>query len=162
SHFLPGWTSADMEIYRQTCVESDRAIRKLSKDAGAAVVIGAFSTEWRAGEIPERVKRFNSVYEYPADGGPYQDRYDKIHLVLFGEFVPFRYSSLHSVYQWLNKWMPWGASGAEYSLDFGENVRRFTAPARSQGGKKYRFATPICYEDVVSDVIRDFADGSRE
>lgn len=158
----PKWTIQDLERQRKVLRETSDAIHALAAETGATVVIGAHATEWREKEIPPRVERFNSAYVFPPNATRYSGRYDKMHLVLFGEFVPFRYSGLHSVYEWLNSLTPWGAEGIEYSLGFGEQARRFQAAAPSQGGRTYRFSTPICYEDVVTGVIRRFVGGGAE
>ncbi|MBN1345246.1 MAG: hypothetical protein JXQ73_21315 [Phycisphaerae bacterium] len=122
------------------------------------VVVGAYGYEFNPDPAPLRAKldRFNSVYVYDPNGSQLPDRYDKIHCVLFGEYVPFRYSRLHWLYVWLNSITPWGATGFEYSLTAGTKFVAYQMEAASRGGRTYRFAVPICYEDVMPDVCRQF------
>ncbi len=140
----------------------------------AYLVVGSVSYEPHPTRIYPRYERFNSAFMYsPGDtaspppgaaGCAEPHRYDKIHLVLFGEYVPFRYGRLHSVYRWLNSLTPWGAGGEEYSLSFGREHKIFEMHAPSRPGRRYRFAVPICYEDVIPQLIRQFvtdADGRK-
>ncbi len=127
----------------------------------AWVVVGGYGSEFDPTPEPPRSKldRFNSVYVYDPAGRQLPDRYDKIHCVLFGEYVPFRYTALHPLYVWLNSITPWGASGFEYSLTAGDEFVVYQMQARSQAGRSYRFAVPICYEDVTPDICRTFVQG---
>lgn len=106
-------------------------------------------------------RRHNSATVFHPDGSE-PGRYDKIHLVYFGEVVPFRFGRFRFLYFWLNRIMPFsGPDGdIEYSVFRGESFRRFPFEARSRGGKLFRFGIPICYEDVMPYVSREFACGA--
>jgi apolipoprotein N-acyltransferase len=89
------------------------------------LVTGGMSEEPHGKNADPWIDRYNSAFVYPSDGRE-PDRYDKIHLVLFGEYVPFRYTPwLHSFYLWLNSITPWGAGGFEYSLTVGKGFKVF-------------------------------------
>ncbi|MEE8168914.1 MAG: apolipoprotein N-acyltransferase [Phycisphaerae bacterium] len=152
----PSSSLSSITGFQQTLRSTFQVVRGLADETGATLVLGANATEWRPDRIPERVERYNSAYVVPPGADTNVGRYDKTHLVLFGEFVPFRYSNLHGLYEHLNALTPWGGEGMEYSLSFGEHYRRFRCTAPSQGGRTFRFATPICYEDTVPGVIRRF------
>lgn len=153
---FPSRTLSDIEAYRNWCRETRERLIEVARSSGATIVTGAGSIEWKPLEIPQRVEKFNSAYAFSPDPSAAYQRYDKVHLVLFGEFVPFRYGRLHAVYRWLNSLTPWGASGVEYSLSFGKDFRPFEVAAPSMGGRRLRAATPICYEDTVPYVARAF------
>jgi apolipoprotein N-acyltransferase len=135
----------------------------------AYVVVGSVSMELHPTRVYPKYERFNSAFVYsppppstqPATRAhcPEPGRYDKIHLVLFGEYVPFRYGALHSVYRKLNSLTPWGANGEEYSLTWGKEYTVFDMHTPSQAGRDYHFAVPICYEDVIPHLIRKFVTG---
>ena len=127
----------------------------------ATVVLGSMAVETYPENVYPRVKKFNSTLIYDRDGVQRPERYDKTHLVPFGEQVPFRYGRLHWLYLWLNGLSPFsGLDGAyEYSLTPGSE---FTVFEVTTDAGKTRFGTPICYEDVMADVVRNYVwDGGR-
>lgn len=105
-------------------------------------------------EVPTR--RYNSVYLYEADGVQSAVRYDKIHRVPFGEYLP-----------WIGRW-PWlkglflkylSPYPYDYSLTAGDRVATFEIPMQQatqeqDGQMHYVAATPICFEDAVARVTR--------
>jgi len=150
-----GYENKAVQAYAKACHER---LKKLALQTNATLVVGAISVEPHPERPYLQEERFNSVFVYrPGEDEP--QRYDKIHLVLFGEFVPFRRGKLHRLYRWINARMPWGQTGFEYSLTAGTEYKVFTAPAHTQGGQEYRFGTPICYEIVMSHACRAFCYG---
>lgn len=102
-------------------------------------------------EADEQVHRYNASLLVRPDrtvGG----RYDKIHRVPFGEYVPLRESL-----PWMNQFAPYDN---DYSLTPGRQLTRFALPA---GGQTYHFGVVICYEDTDPYLARQFGreDGSE-
>ena len=81
-------------------------------------------------------KIWNSAVAISADGR-IGDHYDKIKLLAFGEYIP-----LGDYFPALYRWSPMSSH-----LQRGTT----TAPLRVAG---YRFATVICYEDILPDIVR--------
>ncbi|MCH7705079.1 MAG: apolipoprotein N-acyltransferase, partial [Planctomycetes bacterium] len=108
-------------------------------------------------------RRHNSATVFYADGSK-PDRYDKVHLVHFGEIIPFRFGRLRFLYFWLNRLVPWSGEDGnlEFSLFPGESFKTFTLTAPSLGGRTYDFGIPICYEDVMPYVSREFVSGGAK
>jgi apolipoprotein N-acyltransferase len=91
---------------------------------------------------------YNSALLLNAKGEVEPNRFDKIHRVPFGEYIP------------LKDWLPFLAALSPYEGDFGvkpgEKMTRFEI-------KKYRFGVLICYEDtdpfLARRYVEDNADG---
>jgi apolipoprotein N-acyltransferase len=93
------------------------------------------------GELLRSRARFNSAVLVTA-AGEYGGRYDKIHRVPFGEYIPLR------------DWLPFMARLSPYSFDYsirpGEHLTRFPLG-------NYHYGILICYEDTVSYLARQYA-----
>jgi apolipoprotein N-acyltransferase len=154
----------------------DKALREHSKDT-AFVLVGAYGGEpgMQEGSTIHLARRYNSAFLYRPDGRQASERYHKIHLVPFGEVVPFR-RKLPSLYNLLMKFTPYNY---DYSLDAGSEytvfemtgaknqepqvypVRNPTSEEHPAKGKisngVYRFSVMICYEDTIPAIARRFA-----
>ncbi|MFQ5590983.1 MAG: apolipoprotein N-acyltransferase [Phycisphaerae bacterium] len=140
--------------------QSFRQLRQFAIDHNAYVVTGSASRVDTPYDLQATVRAYNSATVFGPDGAE-PKRYDKVHLVPFGEIVPFRFGRFHSVYLWLNSLMPFsGPDGTEeYSIFRGSEFRTFALQSASRGGATYHFGVPICYEDVMPYVSREFVRG---
>jgi len=102
------------------------------RETGADFLIGSPSF----GLAENTVEYFNSAYLIDS-GGNIKGRYDKAHLVPFGEYVP------------LKKWLPFIGKMVEGIGDFRSGERGHTI----QWGK-YRIGIQICYEIIFPDLSR--------
>jgi apolipoprotein N-acyltransferase len=104
-------------------------------------LLGLTTFQW---EADNREWRYNSALLVNARGKPLA-RYDKIHLVPFGEYVP------------LEKQMPFLKAFTPYEGDYsckpGEEWTRF--PLDTRGGM-YHFGCLICYEDTDATLARQY------
>jgi len=133
----------------------DRELRSHCAAAQVYVLVGAYGGIW---DVQEQrwARRYNSAFLYDPAGGKYPKRYDKIHLVPFGEVLPFR-RSVPGAYKILKKLTP-KELNYDYSLDYGSEYTIFEMTGAAGGqGRSYRFAVLICYEDVVPYLARKFA-----
>jgi len=103
-------------------------------------------------------RNYNSVYLYRPDGTQNLARYDKQHLVAFGEYIPW-ISASPTLKQWFIDYL--SPYDFDYSLERGRGPTLFELVTR--GNETVRFATPICFEDTVSRVCRRmvYLDGQK-
>ncbi len=121
----------------------------------ATIVTGSMSLEPTPYDLLARERRYNSAFVFPPDGGAPR-RYDKMHLVMIGEYVPFRYGTFRPIYLWINRIGPFYDEDFEYSLNWGDEFTTFQVTV---DGRSYGFATPICYENVMPYISRRFVIG---
>jgi apolipoprotein N-acyltransferase len=126
----------------------DQALRNHAKD-NAFILVGAF------GGMPNETKtelagRYNSAFLYTKDGQQYEKRYDKIHLVMFGEVLPFR-KSFPLLFKILMKFNPYGF---DHSLEAGSEYTVFEMTDRKN--QDYKFSVMICYEATIPEIARRF------
>lgn len=111
-----------------------KALTNMSQEANAALVIGLDTIA--AGET--KVNHYNSAAFVRPDYG-LTSRYDKIHRVPFGEYLPLR-----DTLPFLSLFSPYGAS---FGIEPGEHAANFAY-------KNWNFAPIICFEDTVPHLVR--------
>ncbi len=135
---VPGSPEGDPELM-------DRLL-SLARETGATLVVGAVGVEWHEGE--EQPRLFDSAYVLGAEEVP--DRYDKAHLVPFGEYLPFR-----AVLGRFIRAVATGSAGRDVSEGEGPRVVAVAGP----DGALVPVGVPICYELLFPDLVRRFAAG---
>jgi len=162
------------------CKTVDKTLREHSKET-AFVLVGAYGgvLELQEDFTLDLAERYNSAFLYKPDGTAAEEQYSKIHLVPFGEFVPFR-KSFPLLYNLLMKFTPYDY---DYTIEPGSEYTVFemTSPVRSpavnradaegptsngasgqgQELRVYKFSVMICYEDTVPAIARRFAIDKR-
>jgi apolipoprotein N-acyltransferase len=116
----------------------NRQMESLVSTVRNHILVGANTIIYRADNTFER---YNSALL--VDGGTkIVGRYDKIHRVPFGEYVPFR------------DWFPWMNALAPYDFDY--SIRPGAHLTRLPLGD-YHFGVIICYEDTDPDLARRYS-----
>jgi apolipoprotein N-acyltransferase len=140
--------------YRMYCdpnsepVKFDKQIAAYTGQKQIYLLAGAHAAS--VGEVNGKLdvtERFNSAYLYLPDGRQSSLRYDKIHLVPFGEVIPFK-QSFPPLYRFFNLFSPYDY---EYSLTAGSEPVLFPVQL---DGREYHFGVLICYEDTDPAIAR--------
>ncbi|MBI1893715.1 MAG: apolipoprotein N-acyltransferase [Candidatus Rokubacteria bacterium] len=131
-------TAAPYFLSREPAVTAE--ISSLAASTGAPILVGALEVE----RGPERTTYFNRAFLVTASDG-IASRYDKMHLVPFGEYVPLK-RLLFFV----------EAIAAEIG-DFTPGLRPLVFD-----GAGHRFGVVICYEGIFPELFREFVGGGAE
>lgn len=105
------------------------------RSTASALVTGARGTDGGSG------KKTNSLFFFDRDGFPADKPYDKVHLLAFGEFVPFS-----DRFPGVKRWFP---RAADFARGPGPGTRRIGA---------LRVGPQICYEGLFPGFSRSLAD----
>jgi apolipoprotein N-acyltransferase len=123
--------------FRQGLAQDQETVRAAGPAAKTHVLLGLNTLVLDYAKKPQR---YNSALLLDSQGNDVL-RYDKIHRVPFGEYVPFR------------DWLPFMNAFAPYDFDYsigcGDGLKRFTLD-------KYHFGVLICYEDTDPFMARDY------
>ncbi len=129
----------------------DRKIAAFAKENNCFILAGAL------GAVPTvrddklyLAEKYNSAFLYRPDGTQDERVYHKIHLVPFGEYIPFT-QTVPAVHKLLIHLTPYDY---DYTLTAGTEYTVFEI---ADANDKYRFSVLICYEDAAPYVGRRMA-----
>lgn len=142
-----------------------QAIQELADELDLDLLVGGPT---RVSDEP--VERYNSVYHFPADAarpdGPRAVsgllRYDKMHRVPFGEYIPWVDQS-PTLKQWFIKYLT--PHDQDYTLTAGKGPVAFRMDYKFHDQpRELTFVAPICFEDAFPRICRRlvYADGRKK
>lgn len=122
-------------------VHANEKVLKEAKESGSDVLFGfnAF-----VDVTPDWSRRYNSAVLVNKHG-QFIDRYDKMHRVPFGEYIPFL-----DTLPWMKVFSPYG--NQDYSIHPGDRYTRFPVGDHS-------FGVVICFEDSDPTLARQYVGG---
>jgi len=123
------------------------AMRSIALATQAPLVVGGIGSDFSRDE--NAWHEYNSAFIFDAEG-KLVGRYDKIHLVPFGEYIPFQ-----SLLTFAHK-----LTGRVSSFSRGTAHRVFLLD--TQSGGRHRYGVFICYEAVFADEVRQLARNGAE
>jgi apolipoprotein N-acyltransferase len=119
----------------------EQAMTSIARQAQAPLVVGNLGVDLSA---EGGLHYYNSARIESADGMRV-GRYDKIHLVPFGEYIPFQ-----NLLTFARK-----LTGRVSAFTRGDEPKVFRLPTAN--GEAHRYGVFICYESVFADEVRHFA-----
>ena len=131
---VPGFLGEDEWVFK--------AITEKTKSIGIPILTGTV--------VREEDKYYNSALLIDKQGN-LTGRYDKLHLVPFGEYIP-----LKNTFKFLETIVPIGdfTPGREYVMF--ELPGSARAPEHQSAGSQVKFAVLICFEDTIPELSRGF------
>ncbi len=126
------WPEAATPFYYQLDLKATLMVNQLARTAGSPILLGSPYQEKHNGQVIH----YNSAFLVSAEGEN-RGRYDKIHLVPFGEYVPFQ-----KLLFFVRKLV----------LTIGNFGRGQEATVFNLNGNK--FGVSICYEIIFPDLVR--------
>lgn len=143
------WPETSVPVFIEQDSAMSGRIGELAKEIQAPVLVGAPSEDPATGNL------YNSAVLF-GRSGKIEGRYDKLHLVPFGEYVPFK-----TVLSFVERFAPSPIGDFSRGTDF--TVFSFFLERRSADAaasyklfKKVKFSCLICFEDIFPDLAREF------
>ena len=140
---VPGFLESERDLF-------DR-VKALAMEASAPLLVGTV----REGPGAKGVEYYNSAVLFSEEGRVI-DRYDKIHLVPFGEYIPFK-----NIFSFVEKFAPIPIGDCSQGRDY--KTFSFFIERNSKNKdfnwrlvKKVRFSALICFEDIFPGLVREF------
>ena len=130
-----------IEQLRESQPDIRQKLKTMAQMANAGFVVGLERFDIGA----DHFRIYNSALFLHSDG-QIAGKYDKIHRVVFGEYIPFV-----ETMPWLKKLTPFGDG---FGISAGESYSAF-----EQNG--FRFAPIICFEDTVPQLVRRIVNGTK-
>jgi apolipoprotein N-acyltransferase len=137
------WPESPAPFYNSDPLFRD-AVNAVARKSNAWLLTGSIGTR-NASATPDQATEIYNSASLVSPHGDWTSRYDKIHLVPFGEYVPFK--QIFSFAGGLTKEVG----------DFSRGTSR--APLDAGGAK---LGTFICYESIFPDDIRQFAENGAQ
>ena len=119
--------------------DTRRQVKAIADQSQTSILLGSSQVQKFRLERPQDAQITNSAYLITPGRSLVQQRYDKIRLLPFGEYLPLQES------------IPWYRLGIPRLPDFtpGRNAYVFFL-------KDFRFAAPICWENIFPQLTRAF------
>jgi len=135
--------------------DTHKAIQNLALKYHTSLVVGGMfydRFQWKAapdgGVFPEVGDRRNSAYLYEPNGLQSDQRYDKIHLVPWGEMIPFKYTI-----PWLYRmFLALSPYDSDYTLTPGGQLPAFQIKSAT-ADQSWRCVAAICFEDIDASLV---------
>jgi apolipoprotein N-acyltransferase len=137
------------ELWQQTY----EVLAELANEFRTPLLVGGiYLAEWtERDEGFVALDRRNAAFFIDATGTLGDERYDKVHLVPFGEYIPFK-ETIPPLYRLFIKLGP--NYYEEYALTRGSAFTVFPLERVSgPDGRPVRFVVPICFEDIVPSLV---------
>jgi apolipoprotein N-acyltransferase len=141
------WPEAPAFSFLESDPRFRQTMSELARNEQSPFIIGGVGVDFSP--VSNQYSDFNSAMLFGADGAGL-GRYDKIHLVPFGEYIPFQ--NLLTFARKLT-----GRVGL-----FSRGVDRTVFRIVDQHGRSHRYGVFICYEAVFADEVRHFARNGAE
>jgi apolipoprotein N-acyltransferase len=131
----------------------NKTISNLARQ-GVYILAGAYGGSPRIEENFDirMAEKYNTAFLYTPDGNQAPEKYYKIHLVPFGEYLPF--VSIPLIHELFLKMTPYDF---DYTLNAGAKYTVFDMKPAEANAPAYKFSVMICYEDAVAGMARRFA-----
>ena len=134
------WPESALPFYLEHHPSIQQVLSRLASEGDAYLLIGG---DYRSPSAPLRY--YNSAYFFTPDDQGWE-RYDKTHLVPFGEYTP------------LKKFLPFVSSVVPWEEDFsaGEELILFNLTRSiDESPRVLRLGTLICFEDIFPGLVRE-------